>query len=466
MEKDADGFYSAPTAAVVSTASSDATAKTTDTVTTATASTASPSNEATDLIKSTFDVHVTLTQQQEDKSSPLYSVKSFEELGLHADLLKGIYDMGFTKPSKIQESALPLLLRDPPQNMIGQSQSGTGKTAAFVLTMLSRVDFTKNKPQALCLAPSRELARQIMSVIAAMGKFTSVQTEYAIKDHLPRGVSNITAHVVVGTPGTMTDLIRRRVIDVSDVKVFVLDEADNMLDKDGLGDQTLRVKNMLPRSGPTQIILFSATFPDHVRNFASKFAPSANKIELKRNELAVDSIRQFYMDCKSEEHKYEVLVSLYHLLTIGQSIIFCQQRRTADRIAQRMIAEGHKVASLHGAKEGSERREKVLITTNVISRGIDVLQVNMVVNYDLPLMNDREGASGSSDPQPDIETYIHRIGTTNGRFGRKGISINFVHDKNTWSQMEVIEKATGKGITRIETTDLDVMEEQMKKAMK
>ena len=178
---------------------------------------------------------------------------------------------------------------------------------------------------------------------------------------------------------------------------------------------------MLPRGGQTQIILFSATFPDHVRNFASKFAPNANKIELKRNELSVDSIRQFYMDCQSEEHKYEILVSLYHLLTIGQSIIFCQQRRTADRIAQRMTAEGHKVASLHGAKEGSERdaiidgfregREKVLITTNVISRGIDVLQVNMVVNYDLPLMNDREGAGGPGDQRPDIETYIHRIGT-------------------------------------------------------
>jgi len=126
--------------------------------------------------------------------------------------------------------------------MIGQSQSGTGKTAAFVLTMLSRVDFTKNKTQALCLAPSRELARQIMSVVVAMGKFTPVQTEYAIKDSLPKGASRITAHVVVGTPGTMTDLIRRHVIDVSDVNVFVLDEADNMLDQDGLGDQTLRVK--------------------------------------------------------------------------------------------------------------------------------------------------------------------------------------------------------------------------------
>ncbi|KAF8492609.1 P-loop containing nucleoside triphosphate hydrolase protein [Russula emetica] len=317
MEKDADGFYIAP---AVECPHLIYTRRKNRTWIPAAATT---SKETTDLIKSTFDVHVTLTQQQEDKSSPLYSVKSFEELGLHADLLK-----------KERSTSAPER----------SSQSGTGKTAAFVLTMLSRVDFTINKPQALCLAPSRELARKIMSVIAAIGTFTPVQTENAIKDHLPRGVSNITAHIVVGTPGTMTDLIRRR--------GFVLDEADNMLDKDGLGDQTLRVKNMLPRSGQTQIILFSATFSDLVRNFASKFAPNANEIELQRNELAVDSIRQFYMDCKSEEHKYGVLVSLYHLLTIGQSIIFCHQRRTADRITQRMVAEGHKVASLHGAREG------------------------------------------------------------------------------------------------------------------
>jgi ATP-dependent RNA helicase DDX19/DBP5 len=184
--------------------------------------------------------------------------------------------------------------------MIGQSQSGTGKTAAFVLTMLSRIEFTKNKTQALCLAPSRELARQIMSVIVSMGKYTNVQTEYAIKEHLPRNVSHITAHIVVGTPGTMNDLLRRRVIDTSEVKVFVCDEADNMLDQDGLGDQTLRVKNLLPRSPSPQIILFSATFPDHVRLFASKFAPNANKIELQKTELSVEGIKQFYLDCKNE----------------------------------------------------------------------------------------------------------------------------------------------------------------------
>ncbi|KAH8100942.1 DEAD-domain-containing protein [Cristinia sonorae] len=467
MEKDADGFYT-PAAAGKS-----AEAQPSD-------SSARPqegggirTEDKTDLIKSTFEVSVTLADQQRDKDSPLYSVKTFEELGLHQDLLKGIYDMGFSKPSKIQERALPLLLSDPPQNMIGQSQSGTGKTAAFVLTMLSRVDFSKNKPQALCLAPSRELARQIMSVVVAMGKFTSVQTEYAIKDNLPKNATNVTAQIVVGTPGTMTDLIRRKIIDVSEVKVFVLDEADNMLDQDGLGEQTLRVKNMLPR-GQVQIILFSATFPDHVRNFANKFAPNANKIELKKNELSVDNIRQFYMDCRNEEHKYDVLVSLYHLLTIGQSIIFCQHRHTADRISQRMTAEGHKVASLHGAKDAAERdniidgfregRDKVLITTNVIARGIDILQVNMVVNYDLPLLNERPGSS-KDDARPDIETYIHRIGRT-GRFGRKGISINFVHDKRTWAQMEQIEQATGKQIIRIETNDLDEMETQMKKALK
>ncbi|KAH7884384.1 P-loop containing nucleoside triphosphate hydrolase protein [Phlebopus sp. FC_14] len=463
MEKDADGFY---------TPKSEDTKAEEKEIKEEPKPDASPS-KTTDLISSTFEVTVTLADQQADPNSPLYSAKSFEQLGLHQDLLKGLYALGFSKPSKIQERALPLLLANPPQNMIGQSQSGTGKTAAFVLTMLSRVDFSKNKTQAICLAPSRELARQIMSVIVAMGKFTPVQTEYAIKDHLSRDVKKITAHIIVGTPGTMIDLLRRNVIDSSEIKVFVLDEADNMLDQDGLAEHTLRVKNLLPRSKP-QIILFSATFPDHVRNFANKFAPNANKIELQKEELSVEGIRQFYMDCRDEEHKYDILVSLYQLLTIGQSIIFCQHRHTADRISQRMTAEGHKVASLHGAKDAAERdtiidsfregREKVLITTNVIARGIDILQVNMVVNYDLPLMSER-GNSHANDARPDIETYIHRIGRT-GRFGRKGISINFVHDQRTWSQMAEIEKTLGKRIIRIETNDLDEMEEKMKKALK
>lgn len=285
---------------------------------------ASPASSA--LRESKYDVQVTLADQQADPSSPLYSAKSFEELGLHADLLKGLYAMKFTKPSKIQERALPLLLQNPPRNMIGQSQSGTGKTAAFVLTMLSRIDFSVQKTQALALAPSRELARQIMDVVQAMGQFTPVTTAYAIPDALKRG-DKVSAHLVVGTPGKTFDLIKTRALDPSAVKVFVLDEADNMLDQQGLGEQSIRVKNTMPKT--CQLVLFSATFPDHVRTFAAKFAPNANEIRLKQEELSVESIRQFYMDCKTEEHKYDVLVELYNLLTIGQSIIFCAVRRGA-----------------------------------------------------------------------------------------------------------------------------------------
>ncbi|KAL5504232.1 DBP5 [Sanghuangporus vaninii] len=424
---------------------------------------------ATDLIKSTFDVQVTLADQQMDPNSPLFSVRSFEELGLSPDLLKGIFDMNFSKPSKIQERALPLLLRDPPQNLIGQSQSGTGKTAAFALTMLSRVDFNLAKPQALCVAPTRELARQIMAVVNAMGKYTPVRTDYAIKTEM-RVTEPLTAHIVVGTPGTMADYLKRRIIDPRTVKVLVLDEADNMLDQENLSEQCLKIKNFLSKEHPTQIILFSATFPDRVRNFANKFAANANKIELKKEELSVEGIKQFYMDCKDEESKYEILVQIYNLLTVGQSIIFTKHRNTADRIAKRMTAEGHKVASLHGAKDAAERdeiidrfrdgHEKVLITTNVMARGIDILQVNVVVNYDLPMMSDKSESS-SYDPRfetPDVETYLHRIGRT-GRFGRKGVSINFVHNKKSWEEMHMIEEALGRTIIRVDTSDVDVMEE-------
>lgn len=149
--------------------------------------------------------------------------------------------MNFKKPSKIQERALPLLIRDPPQNMIGQSQSGTGKTAAFVLTMLTRVDLNDPSVQALCLAPSRELARQIMQVVETMGQFTNVKTQFAIPQAVPRG-QTIQAQIVVGTPGTVMDLIRKRTLPVQKIKVFVLDEADNMLDQQGLGEQCIRVK--------------------------------------------------------------------------------------------------------------------------------------------------------------------------------------------------------------------------------
>jgi ATP-dependent RNA helicase DDX19/DBP5 len=416
------------------------------------------------LQESSHDVVVTRVDDD-----PILSVTTFEELKLSEPLLKGIYEMGFTKPSKIQAKALPLLLKSPPQNMIGQSQSGTGKTAAFVLTMLSRIDFNVKSPQALCLAPSRELARQIMVQVQKMGKHTPVITAEAIRESnikstmgKSRNEEFAEAQLIVGTPGTVYDLLRKRIIDKNHMKIFVLDEADNMLDQQGLGDQSIKIKNMMPKD--CQIVLFSATYSAQVRTFAGRFAPNANQFSLKVEELSVKTINQFYMDCKDEQHKFDVLDDLYTLLTIGQSIIFVQKRDTADTIARRMTEKGHKVINLHGGLSTSERDEvmdgfrrgdaKVLITTNVLARGIDVLQVNLVINYDLPL-----DATGR---QPDFETYLHRIGRT-GRFGRTGVSINFVHDANSWEIVKLIESHFQREIVKVPTDNWDNIEGILKK---
>ncbi|KAJ3414834.1 U3 snoRNP protein [Chytridiales sp. JEL 0842] len=408
-------------------------------------------------------VEVQLVDIQDDEENPLYTgVKTFEDLGLHTDLLKGLYAMGFQRPSKIQEKALPLLLANPPRNMIGQSQSGTGKTAAFALTMLSRVNPESPTTQAICLAPARELARQIMDVVRDMGKFTTITTAFAIKDSVERG-AKVNANIVVGTPGTVMDLIKRRQIDARDVRIFVLDEADNMIDQQGLGDQSIRIRNMMPKT--CQVVLFSATFTDQLRAFAAKFAPNANMISLRQEELSVDTIRQLYMDCKNEDHKVDVLMAIYGLLTIGQSIIFVRRRDKAEMLARVMNEQGHSVTLLHGAQDAAVRdqmiddfrdgKSKVLITTNVLARGIDILQVNLVINYDMPL---------DSQNMPDPETYLHRIGRT-GRFGRTGVSINFVHDQRSYEEMKAIETHFGREIKRIPTEDYMQIESMLKKAV-
>ncbi|PVV04424.1 hypothetical protein BB560_001079 [Smittium megazygosporum] len=409
------------------------------------------------------EVEVKYADPSENKNSPLSSATTFEELGLHPNLLKGIYDLKFMKPSKIQEKALPLLLANPPKNMIGQSQSGTGKTAAFVLTMLSRIDYSLQKTQAICLGPTRELVRQIMEVVLEMGKYTPLIAQSAIRDTDAAAFSD-TPHLIVGTPGSLTNLIRKKILSLANVKIFVLDEADNLIAQQSLGDQSIRIRNLMPKG--CQIVLFSATFSPQVRTFAGRFAPDANEISLKTEELTVEGIKQFYMNCKSDEHKIEVLIALYSLLTVGQSIIFTHRRDVADKIAAKMTADGHKVVSLHGKFESQDRDRimddfkkgvtKVLITTNVIARGIDIQQVNMVVNFDIPL--DGEG-------RPDPETYLHRIGRT-GRFGRTGVSINFVKDEKTYNQMKVIQDYFGCNIVRVPTEDWEEAESVLKKAMK
>ncbi|GMK56847.1 hypothetical protein CspeluHIS016_0306870 [Cutaneotrichosporon spelunceum] len=419
------------------------------------------------LISNDFQVEVKLADQQADPNSPLYSVKTFEELPLHPDLLKGIYGAGFKKPSKIQEKALPMLLANPATNLIGQSQSGTGKTAAFALNMLSRVDPAVMTPQAICLAPSRELARQIQSVINKLGQFTNIKTFLAVPKSWRRG-NRLTDQILVGTPGTLVDMIGSRVFDPKQIRVFVLDEADEMIQLQGLGDQTFRIKKVLPPE--IQNVLFSATFPEEVQEFAQLFAPNANQIYLKKEDITVEAITQLKLECENEHAKFDALSALYDVMSIGQSIVFCKRKATADEIAQRLVSEGHSVASLHGDKDHAERdnvldgfrdgKTKVLITTNVIARGIDIQQVNMVVNYDVPDM----GPEGNWEP--DVETYIHRIGRT-GRFGRKGLAVTFIHDERSKRDVETIQSRLGKPMKRIRVDkDLDQLEKALKAATK
>ncbi|KAJ2970256.1 hypothetical protein NUW58_g9751 [Xylaria curta] len=351
--------------------------------------------------------------------------------------------------------------------MIAQSQSGTGKTAAFVTTVLSRVDFNQpSTPQALLLAPSRELARQIQGVITTIGQFIpNLGVAAAIPGAIPRGGA-VDKAVVVGTPGTVMDLIRRRQFDTSALKVLVIDEADNMLDQQGLGEQCARVKTLLPKE--IQILLFSATFPDKVLKYATSFAPSANIIKLKVQELTVKGISQMYMDCPGEADKYEILCKLYGLMNIGSSIIFVKTRESATRIQQSMVRDGHKVSVLHGAYEGSERdallddfrtgKSKVLITTNVLARGIDVSTVSMVINYDIPM-------KGMGDATHDTETYLHRIGRT-GRFGRVGVSITFISDKKSFVALQAIAKDLLIDLVALSPEDWDETEKQVQRVIK
>nr|KAF6318641.1 hypothetical protein mPipKuh1_008633 [Pipistrellus kuhlii] len=364
---------------------------------------------------------------QRDPKSPLYSVKSFEELRL-------------------------------PQNLIAQSQSGTGKTAAFVLAMLSRVEPAERYPQCLCLSPTYELALQTGKVIEQMGKFhPELKLAYAVRGNkLERG-QKISEHIVIGTPGTVLDWCAKlKFIDPKKIKVFVLDEADVMIATQGHQDQSIRIQRMLPRN--CQMLLFSATFEDSVWNFAQKVVPDPNIIKLKREEETLDTIKQYYVLCNSRDEKFQALCNLYGAITIAQAMIFCHTRKTASWLAAELSKEGHQVALLSGEMMVEQRaavierfregKEKVLVTTNVCARGIDVEQVSVVINFDLPV--DKDG-------NPDNETYLHRIGRT-GRFGKRGLAVNMVDSKHSMNILNRIQEHFNKKIERLDTDDLDEIE--------
>jgi ATP-dependent RNA helicase DDX19/DBP5 len=332
--------------------------------------------------------------------------------------------------------------------------------------MLSRVDPALMTPQAICLTPSRELARQTQEVIDRLAQFTQVKTRLIVPQSWTRR-DKFTEQIIIGTPGSVLDLVGRRLFDLKQMRVFVLDEADMMIALQGLGEQTFRIKKLMPEV--VQNVLFSATFPEEVQQFARLFAPLANEIFLKQEEVSVDAIKQMYLECDGEAGKVDALARLYDAMTIGQSIVFCRKKSTADEIEARLKADGHLVASLHGDKDPAERdalldsfrdgKTKVLITTNVIARGIDIQQVNMVVNYDVPDMGPEGGFA------PDIETYIHRIGRT-GRFGRKGCSVTFVHDDRSRADVFEIMERTSRQMKKIVIDQNDDDLEQLSKALK
>ncbi|KAL8962701.1 MAG: hypothetical protein Q9193_000932 [Seirophora villosa] len=384
-----------------------------------------------------YEVNVKLSDVQDDPNNPLYSIKRFEDLGLNENILKGIYAMNFAKPSKIQEKALPLLVKNPPVNMIGQSQSGTGKTAAFVLNILARLDLSTSeameRPQACVLAPSRELARQIIGVIQVMGKhIQGLEVAAAIPAAREDRGKPLKGQIIVGTPGTAMSLIQKRLLNPFGIRVLVLDEADNMLNQQGLGDQCMRVKRLLPPN--LQVVLFSATFPDYVIQYAEDFAPNANQITLKHEELTVEGIKQLYLECNPRE-KYDVLT-----------------RDTAREIQRRMEDDGHRCACLTAEFEGKERdiiidafrdgQAKVLIATN-----------------DLPDM------APDDHNRADTQTYLHRIGRT-GRFGRVGCSISFMCSDRDWRMIAEIQDYFGITMQGLMTSDWDVVEKNIKSVLK
>uniref|UniRef100_A0A646QG28 RNA helicase n=1 Tax=Hemiscolopendra marginata TaxID=943146 RepID=A0A646QG28_9MYRI len=406
------------------------------------------------LVQSTHDIEI----QRKDPNSPLYSVKSFEELHLRPNLLKGVYAMGFNSPSKIQETALPTLLADPPQNMIAQSQSGTGKTAAFVLAMLSRVDSSKPYPQVLCLSPTYELALQTGNVAKQMAQFCpDIKIRYAVRgEEVPRG-EKLKEHIIIGTPGKVLDwTIKFKFFDIKLVRVFVLDEADVMIATQGHQDQSIRIHKNLDKD--CQMMLFSATYDSQVMNFAEAIIHYPVIIRLRREEESLENIKQFYVVCKNMEEKYTALDNIYGVISIGQAMIFCHTRKTAQWLVEKMVKQGHAVALLSGDLTVEQRiavldrfrkgTEKVLITTNVCARGIDVEQVTVVVNFDIPT---------DAKMTPDFETYLHRIGRT-GRFGKAGIAINMVDGPKSRALLKQIEDHFGREILKLDAEDVDEIE--------
>eukprot|EP00931_Biecheleriopsis_adriatica_P058104 TRINITY_DN3451_c0_g4_i3.p1 TRINITY_DN3451_c0_g4~~TRINITY_DN3451_c0_g4_i3.p1 ORF type:complete len:394 (+),score=96.52 TRINITY_DN3451_c0_g4_i3:81-1262(+) len=372
--------------------------------------------------------------------------ESFDDYDLDENLLRGIYSYGFEKPSAIQQRGIKPIL--DARDTIGQAQSGTGKTATFVIGALQRIDYSDSRltTQALILAPTRELANQIYKVALALGDYLKVKCHAciggtAIRDDIDKLRER--PHMVIGTPGRVYDMVSKNNLKVDDLKIFVLDEADELMSR-GFKDQIYDIFKCLPAD--VQVCLFSATMAPEVLEMTTKFMRNAVRILVKKDELTLEGIRQFYVAIEKEEWKVDTLVDLYETLTITQAIIYCNTRRKVDMLQNELTKRDFTVSCMHAELDQKQRdlvmREfrsgssRVLISTDLLARGIDVQQVSLVINFDLP---------------SNTENYLHRIGRS-GRFGRKGVAINFVTN-NDVRTMKDLEKFYH---TQIEEMPMDI----------
>lgn len=357
-----------------------------------------------------------------ESSEDLKVFPTFDAMGLREELLRGIYSYGFEKPSAVQQRAIVPIVKG--RDVIVQSQAGTGKTCVFVVGSLNMLDLTLREPQCLILSPTRELAEQSQRVAMALGDYMNVQVHACIGGkslsedirRLDHGV-----HIVSGTPGRVFDMIERRNLRTRSIRMLVLDEADEMLTR-GFKDQVYDIYRFLPPN--IQCVVVSATIPQEILAITQMFMKNPIRLLVKRDELSLEGIKQYFVAVEREEWKFDTLCDLYDTLVITQAVIFCNTKRKVEWLTNKMREANFTVSSMHGEMPQKERDaimeefrggvSRVLIATDIWGRGLDVQQVSLVINYDLPTKR---------------ELYIHRIGRS-GRFGRKGVAINFVKNED------------------------------------
>ncbi|KAI1783257.1 eukaryotic translation initiation factor 4A-like protein [Ganoderma leucocontextum] len=386
----------------------------------------------------------------------------FEDMFLRRELLMGIFEAGFEKPSPIQEEAIPVALTK--RDVLARAKNGTGKTAAFVIPSLQQVDVNRNKIQALLLVPTRELALQTAQVCKTLGKHMGAQVMVTtggttLKDDIMR--LSETVHVLVGTPGRILDLSGKGVADLSECPVFVMDEADKLLSAE-FAPVMEQLLSYLPKD--RQVMLFSATFPIIVKDFKEKHMNSPYEINLME-ELTLRGVTQYYAYVE-ERQKVHCLNTLFSKLQINQSIIFCNSTNRVELLAKKVTELGYSCFYSH-AKMLQSHRNRVfhdfrngvcrnLVCSDLLTRGIDIQAVNVVINFDLP---------------KNAETYLHRIGRS-GRFGHLGLAINLVTyedrfnlykiEQELGTEIQTIPQQIDKGLYVAPTGPVDDNGEQQK----